>query len=405
MGDDPPAAANWANGSRSASPLVVACLYNLNGMGTWCWEAAHALAEAGQPVLLVCVPAIALPGKPGVDVFRFSTSSSPIVSRVRSILSALSARPAPLLQKLHAELQAAGFAPRAYLLNQTSFHCPEVPVPQYVVGWVGDSGLGYYLRSIPRIAGWRPFRRLARSFIDVVGWYRKDWRGYRAADGVLAVTKRLADGLLSQAVVAHVVHPGTALGPAKESARQVGEPLRVITTALDLDDPRKHIRFLLAALMSRPVPGMTLTLAGHASDILRAEVAKVGVPVKFTGLLPRDQLVKLTGEHDIFFFGSRSDDWGYVLIEALAQGLWLVAPRQPPFDEIIGDCGNLFDPDSPADAAEQLARAVVGYDPTYRSRARARAERLFSRQAFASQIRAAIGAAWAPDGARGRVSG
>jgi hypothetical protein len=34
--------------------FVVAYLYNDNGMASWCWEAAHALHELGQPVLLIC---------------------------------------------------------------------------------------------------------------------------------------------------------------------------------------------------------------------------------------------------------------------------------------------------------------------------------------------------------------
>jgi glycosyltransferase involved in cell wall biosynthesis len=361
-------------------------------MGAWCWESAHALAEAGESVLLVSKEGLPLPSEPRVPVFRFDPLEGAVKSKFQNALALLSGSPASFLPELDSRLRTLGCSPRAYLLNQTNLHSPTISVPQYVVGWVGDSGLSVYLRSVFRIAGWRPSRRLARCFIECVGWYRKDWRGYRAACGVLAVTRKLADGLTIRGVPAYVVHPGTALGVQETAASRPDSRVRIITAALDLDDPRKQVRFLLNAIRQRRFPAMTLTLAGRASDRLRADAADVGIPVDFSGLLSREKLNSLCASHDIFFFGSRSDDWGYVLVEALACGLWIVAPRRPPFDEIVGDCGALFDPHSTSDAADKLSQAIADYDPSFRAKARDRAARLFSRRAFATQIQAALGA-------------
>ena len=49
---------------------LVGYLYNNNGMGTWCWEAAHALAAAGEQVTLVCSPSVALPGPTNLRILR-----------------------------------------------------------------------------------------------------------------------------------------------------------------------------------------------------------------------------------------------------------------------------------------------------------------------------------------------
>src|ERR1035441_795773 len=58
---------------RASDPLVVAMLYNRNGMAAWCWEAAHALHEQGRSVILIASADVPLPGIPEVEVVRVDT--------------------------------------------------------------------------------------------------------------------------------------------------------------------------------------------------------------------------------------------------------------------------------------------------------------------------------------------
>src|SRR5690348_11536097 len=98
---------------------VVAYLWNTNGMASWCWEAAHALAEQGEPVLLVCSRSASLPGPPAVPVMRFDAPQAASVGPVGKVareLRRLSTRPDAFLPALHAELLRTGRSPAAYLL-------------------------------------------------------------------------------------------------------------------------------------------------------------------------------------------------------------------------------------------------------------------------------------------------
>jgi len=60
--------------------LVVAWLYNTTGLGTWCWEAAHALQELGQNVILIAAQNVQLPGIPAVEVARIGLAKTPILA-------------------------------------------------------------------------------------------------------------------------------------------------------------------------------------------------------------------------------------------------------------------------------------------------------------------------------------
>src|ERR1035438_2422385 len=110
--------------ASASSPIIVAMLYNRNGMATWCWEAAHALHELGRSVFLIAAPDALLPGSPEVEVIRIDIKGQPAPHGGRVARAFFAARshfaagPDGSLEKIHTDLEARGIKPAAYLLNQ-----------------------------------------------------------------------------------------------------------------------------------------------------------------------------------------------------------------------------------------------------------------------------------------------
>jgi glycosyltransferase involved in cell wall biosynthesis len=370
---------------------VVAYLWNTNGMASWCWEAAHALAEQGEPVLLVCCRSAQLPGPTDIPVLRFDAPQADVgtAGKIARELRRLSTRPDGFLPALHAELLRTGRQPTAYLLNSTAFVHPAVPTPQFVVGWAFPTSLPGYVRKIPVYCPPAPTREFARTLLDTIGWYRKDWYAYRSASGVLSVSGRLDGALRSRGVRSSVVHPGTAVASVEPNGRAPGA-YRLLLAAADLDDPRKRVGWMIDALAAGERRDFELLCVGRASDALRDRAARSGLSARFIGPVSRDDLQKRMREQDLFLFGSRLDDWGYILVEAMSQGLAVIAPRLSPFDEIVGDdAGLTYDPFDPGSFRRSVYAAAGPALGQLRTAAAARAAGRFSRAAFAKALLAA----------------
>lgn len=368
--------------------LVVAYLSTMNGMASWCWEAAHALAEAGQPVLLVCDAEVSLPATPGVEVLRFTPEPDPPGPWLRAKLDHLAGKSTGFVGKLHRHLEERNITPSAYVLVQSDLQDPSVATAQYVTGWAYPPTLWGYLTKIPKYNGSKLNRNtlgIARGWIV---WWRKDWRAYRSATAVMAVTHRLQAELSARGVAAHVVHPGTHTLPV-ERAPQHG-PCKVLFAALDLEEERKRVRWMIQALKRNPQRNYTVTLVGQATAKFQEWVCGDQFPARFTGHVRRDEVQQMMAEHDVFCFGSCLDDWGYVLVEAVSQGLCVLAPRMTPFDEIVGDTGALYAPYSQADFAAQFYQLVNGDYHSKQQAALRRAQVLFSRPAFGRSLLAAV---------------
>jgi glycosyltransferase involved in cell wall biosynthesis len=372
--------------------IVVAWLWNSNGMASWCWEAAHALFEAGREVLLVCSSRVVLPGEPEVPTVAFdppgSSESSNLAAKLGRAYGRLSSRSSGFVGLLHARLLKMGHKPSCYLLNCSELEDPSVAVRQYVVGWSYPPGAVGYIRKVPLYMRRLAFLPAIRSAMSTIGWYGKDWRAYRSATGVLAVSNRLDRSLRGRGVRSSVVHPGTRLLDREMGAKD-GDGIRMVIAAVDLDEPRKRVEWMLTALGDLGCHG-DLVLIGSASEALRAVAVRTGLRCVFPGKLRRIEAQRRLLEGDVFLFGSLLDDWGYVLVEAMAGGLAVVAPDLSPFDEIVGEDGNLY---PPSDAAifRQRVKALAGSDICdMRAKAIQRARRLFSRPAFSSALMAAI---------------
>jgi glycosyltransferase involved in cell wall biosynthesis len=157
--------------------------------------------------------------------------------------------------------------------------------------------------------------------------------------------------------------------------------------AVNLKEPRKRILWMLDAMKKISLPsGTILQLAGEPDESLRRAAAQLNIPAEFLGHLKRQELQKVMQEADIFCFGSQLDDWGYVLVEAMANGLIPVAPAISPFDEIMGRVGYGYNPRSQSAFVSALRSAASSSLADKRHEAWERANSLFSRTAFGQSI-------------------
>jgi glycosyltransferase involved in cell wall biosynthesis len=383
-----------ARSPASPDPLVVALLYNQNGMASWCWEAAHALHELGRSVLLIAALDVSLPGTPEVEVVRIDVSArsgrrrNGIGRALNAADNLLAAGPDGLLHRIHKELLARGVRPAAYIVNQSTLVDRSVACPQAVAAWAYPPSLLAYLRKVPLVVPDKGVKALARTVLSSTGWWRKDWRAYREADRTFPVTGALRDSLRERSIACDLVYPGTCVGPVSD---RTGSGIRLLMAAAKLSDSRKRVVWMLEAMKAmHPQSGIVLQLAGQPDDAVRRAAEGIRFPVEFLGHLNRQELQRVMQNADIFCFGSLLDDWGYVLVEAMANGMVPVAPGISPFDEILDGVGSCYRQHSPDDFIQVLS-AVISSDLFYsRRQARDRAEACFSRQAFGRSILASV---------------
>jgi phosphatidylinositol alpha-mannosyltransferase len=109
-------------------------------------------------------------------------------------------------------------------------------------------------------------------------------------------------------------------------------------------------------------PDIRLIVAGDGKE--RAAAARLKPPVRdrvtMLGTVPRDQLPRYFAACDLLVAPSLSgESFGYVLLEAMAAGLPVVASRIPGYDEVVRDGREGFlvpsgDPRAVADAAAKV---------------------------------------------------
>lgn len=377
-------------GSSASGPLVVALLYNWNGMAAWCWEAAHALKEQGRDVLLVAAEGLALPATAEVEVLRVDPSPTPsshprgLPRLAAGVAAHLASGPDGLLKKIHYRLALQGELPAAYILNQSSLADPAVPCRQAVAAWSYPTSLTGYLAKLPLLVPDASLRALLRTALSSIGWWRRDWRAYRTTDAVLSVTQALQAALLQRGVRCTLAYPGTSV-PA-EVDREPGGP-RLLMAAAHLGEPRKRVLWMLDALRGlNPPQGAILQFAGEASPTVRAAASQTGLLVEFLGRIQREALQQLMRRAHIFCFGSLLDDWGYVLVEAMANGMVPIAPAISPFNEILGGVGFSYKLQSQRDFRRAVHSALSRPLADASHQAHQRAQTHFSRQAFGLSI-------------------
>jgi glycosyltransferase involved in cell wall biosynthesis len=125
----------------------------------------------------------------------------------------------------------------------------------------------------------------------------------------------------------------------------------------------ERCREVLAAL-----PGLRLALVGDGPHRQKLEQYFAGTPTHFAGFLRGEELAAAFASADAFLLPSQTETLGLVLLESMAAGCPVVAPRAGGIADIVQDgvTGHLYDP-SGANGAAQAVRRLLS-DADHRSR-------------------------------------
>jgi glycosyltransferase involved in cell wall biosynthesis len=168
--------------------------------------------------------------------------------------------------------------------------------------------------------------------------------------------------------------PPACFGSSRD-ASSPAEPIRLL--AVGRFQPKKGFDVLLHALARLTVPAV-LTLVGYGpgEGALRTLASTLGIAgqVRFTGQLDHPAVRALYRDHDLFVLPSRvaadgdRDGLPNVVVEALSQGLPVVATRVAAVAEIVDDGANgrLVPSEDPAALARVIAE--LARDPEARRR-------------------------------------
>jgi glycosyltransferase involved in cell wall biosynthesis len=145
--------------------------------------------------------------------------------------------------------------------------------------------------------------------------------------------------------------------------------------------PEKGVDVFLDALAR--IRGAHGVIAGDGGErgALEARATSLGLGerVRFTGALPPGEAARVIGALDVLVLPSRtrpnwSEQFGRVLIEAMASDVAVIASDSGAIGEVVGDAGLLVPEDDPAALARAIERALVpDKNATMRARGRERA--------------------------------
>ncbi|MEZ5399632.1 MAG: glycosyltransferase family 4 protein [Bryobacteraceae bacterium] len=161
----------------------------------------------------------------------------------------------------------------------------------------------------------------------------------------------------------HEVRPGirtAVFGPVAEGERADARAARgwgrndLVIASVGRMVPGKGHRFLIRAVagLAGALPSARLVLAGDGP--LRAQLetdaaaSPAGGRIEFTGELRREQVARLLGAADLFALCSDYENFSNAVLEAMATGLPVIAPRLGGFPMQITDGinGRLYEPGS-----------------------------------------------------------
>jgi glycosyltransferase involved in cell wall biosynthesis len=105
--------------------------------------------------------------------------------------------------------------------------------------------------------------------------------------------------------------------------------------------------------------GLVMVGAGPLRDRLERVARERNLEVVWTGFKSLQELLPFYAHAGCFILPSISEPWGLVVNEAMASGLPVIVSRRCGCAEDLvrdGENGFLFDPEDPAELAEQMAR-------------------------------------------------
>ncbi len=345
--------------------IAIGLLYNHNGMATWCIETAHALHYAGYEVILVIddeqrpdLKNTVYPFK--TFFFRFKTNSfnttllNKISNYIRVKILGISQG---LTSEIEKQLRNTGYNPTLFLLNQSDLFDTRCITPQFIVSWAYPTTLkGYILKALRQTPSFFNISTLT-SLVNAVLWYRKDWKAYKLANAVIAVSERLTNLLKSKNINAHLLYPPLNIDYEKKIKIPNGK-VKVLFIAVNLENPQKRIEWGVDMLGSFDKKDQLEIHFIGKYTYLKDKTNSLGLSTTFHGLLDRKNLVEIMDQCDILIFCSSFDDWGYVQVEGMSRGMVVIAPDISPSDEIIKNYNLIFQQDNKKSFQDCLNRIM-----------------------------------------------
>jgi glycosyltransferase involved in cell wall biosynthesis len=222
-----------------------------------------------------------------------------------------------------------------------------------------------WMLAIYGIEAWEPSRRRSVRFATA------------RADHVVSISRITLDRFLSftnikpdrTSIVPNAIRlPDFGTGPRNEElARRLGAAGRKVVLTFGRLSPLERYKGFdeIISLMPRlikEVPDLLYLIAGRGDDQarLQARVSELGLDnhVKFVGFVAEEEKADLYRLADVFALPSRGEGFGFVLLEAMACGVPVVASRLDGGREAVreGELGRLIDPGDP----DALADAILG---------------------------------------------
>lgn len=216
-----------------------------------------------------------------------------------------------------------------------------------------------YAEFVKRYGSLRPLSKL-------LWWQTRHY--HNQADVNLTVSQAQVDDLQSRnfervclwqpAVDAELFHPDQRRSESRlERNGNIFQLLTVSRLA-----PEKNVEFLKDVLQKLPEASLTIVGDGPHRPVLEKHFA--GLPVRFVGYLQNEELAEAYASSDAFVYASETETMGNVILEAMACGLPVIAPRAGGIPSLVRheQSGLLFEPGDAAAAAD-FVRTILLDEP------------------------------------------
>jgi glycosyltransferase involved in cell wall biosynthesis len=245
------------------------------------------------------------------------------------------------------------------------------------VGWIALSGCDVIFGAnyfLPRLMGAVARRRVITIHDLTYKRYpellqqetlqnleRQMGREIALADAIICVSQSTRDDLLHFYEVdqrrVYAIHSGIA--PLPQPAPIPGLPQRYILFVSTIE-PRKNLGVLLDAFAQiRDEYEGSLVVAGKVGWKSEEIAERLTEPrVVHLDYLPQAQLATVYANADLFVFPSIYEGFGFPMLEAMAQGVPVIAARSSSLPEVGGDAALYFDPRDANELAALIRRVM-----------------------------------------------
>jgi glycosyltransferase involved in cell wall biosynthesis len=225
--------------------------------------------------------------------------------------------------------------------------------------------------------------KLLRPLSRVLWWLTSEY--HNRADVNVTVSGPMQEELARRGVPGVKLWPpavdGSLFHPAARSAEMRarladGRPDRKLLITVSRLAPEKNIGFLAGVL--REIPDACLAVVGDGPHRPELERRFAGLSANFVGYLTGERLAAAYASADAFVYASETETMGNVILEAMACGCPVVAPRAGGIPGLVehGKTGMLYEPRCLPEAVghTRLLLTDDGFRATLVAAARDRAE-------------------------------